>query len=318
MSSSSASKFHEMLKSTLLNRGILVDEQEPMMNIGNQVVPSSSGCVQRIPSTSTQNVLDQLKQSLRHGIIEKKRASLSTTSDFELLYRSLCSSPTMNYDDFLQYATKAPISTQRFFTSQTFLMFPKDKRGGILVESVLRFIQRSIDVELVSLQLIGHGKESNYLGYINEQELERFILNRIPEIGACEDLPESFYPYYVFTASRRFLFFLDARRTRRISIKKLAHSAVMEELLFLQRISGNNHSSSSQSQSRHHVNDQIASNWFSSSNALRVFSLYVELDKDQNGMLNQEELSAFTGPPNEQIQLTSTAIRRIFEVGTWH
>ena len=89
MSSSSASKFHEMLKSTLLNRGILVDEQEPMMNIGNQVVPSSSGCVQRIPSTSTQNVLDQLKQSLRHGIIEKKRASLSTTSDFELLYRSL-------------------------------------------------------------------------------------------------------------------------------------------------------------------------------------------------------------------------------------
>ena len=124
-------------------------------------------------------------------------------------------------------------------------------------------------------------------------------------------------PFAVSPLPYRFLFFLDARRTRRISIKKLAHSAVMEELLFLQRISGNNHPSSSQSQSRHHVNDQIASNWFSSSNALRVFSLYVELDKDQNGMLNQEELAAFTGPTNEQVQLTSTAIRRIFEVSTW-
>lgn len=38
--------------------------------------------------------------------------------------------------------------------------------------------------------------------------------HRIPEMNACQDLPESFYPYYVFTASRRFLFFLDSRRTR--------------------------------------------------------------------------------------------------------
>ena len=51
----------------------------------------------------------------------------------------------------------------------------------------------------------------------------------------------------------------------------------------------------------------------SGGNALRVFSLYVELDKDQNGMISQEELLAFTGPPNEQVQLSRTAIQRIFE-----
>ena len=30
-------------------------------------------------------------------------------------------------------------------------------------------------------------------------------------------------------------------------------------------------------------------------------------------MLSQEELLAFTGPPNESVQLSRTAVRRIFE-----
>jgi hypothetical protein len=83
----------------------------------------------------------------------------------------------------------------------------------------------------------------------------------------------------------------------------------MEELLFLQRIS----QSPDQMESPQ-VATQVAANWFSGINALRVFSLYVDLDKDQNGMLSQDELLAFTGPvSNDQVQLTRTAVRRIFE-----
>ncbi len=255
---------------------------------------------------------------MRGSIIEAKRSDLSIASDdFEVMHRTLSSlsSPTMNYDDFVTFqAKRAPNTMARFFTSQNYLMFPKDERGEILVESFLRFVKRSLDVEVISLQLIAqvHSNDSS-LGFINEQELERFILAKIPEVGACQELPESFYPYYVFTASRRFLFFLDSRRTRRISVKKLAHSAVMEELLFLQRIS--QHADYIDQQTA----NQIASNWFSGSNALRVFSLYVELDSDQNGMLNQDELGAFTGPNNDQVQLTRTAVRRIFEENiTYH
>ena len=164
------------------------------------------------------------------------------------------------------------------------------------------------------MQLIAQvNTKDSSLGFINESELERFVLAKIPEIGACQELPESFYPYYVFTASKRFLFFLDSRRTRRISVKKLAHSAVMEELLFLQRISQNTDYIDQQ------TTNQITANWFSGSNALRVFSLYVDLDLDQNGMLSQDELLAFTGPNNDQAQLTRTAVRRIFEENiTYH
>ena len=55
----------------------------------------------------------------------------------------------------------------------------------------------------------------------------------------------------------RFLFFLDSRRTRRLSVKKLAHSAVMEELLFLQRISQHGDAADPQL-----LANQVASNWF--------------------------------------------------------
>ena len=92
-------------------------------------------------------------------------------------------------------------------------------------------------MENITLELLYHVKDNSSSRFIVESELERFILAKIPDMSACREVPESFFPYYVFTAARRFLFFLDIHRTRRLNIKRLAHSAVMEELLFLQRIS---------------------------------------------------------------------------------
>eukprot|EP00596_Hydrurales_sp_CCMP1899_P007168 CAMPEP_0119047896 /NCGR_PEP_ID=MMETSP1177-20130426/55670_1 /TAXON_ID=2985 /ORGANISM="Ochromonas sp, Strain CCMP1899" /LENGTH=396 /DNA_ID=CAMNT_0007023055 /DNA_START=233 /DNA_END=1423 /DNA_ORIENTATION=+ len=235
--------------------------------------------------------------------------NISNYNDFENLDKLLSAAQTLNYDEFISYCDKCPESIQRYFTAQYFLMLPKDKTGAITSEAFLRFVQRSIDVENTCLQLIKYAKgKDSAMGFINELELERFILGRIPDISACDDLPESFHPYYVFTASRRFLFFLDSRRTRRIRVKKLAHSAVMEEMLFLQRISRHE-----EEIDRKTFTNQVNNNWFSGSNALRVFSIYVELDKDQNGMLSQEELLAFTGLSNESVQLSATAVKRLFE-----
>ena len=36
-------------------------------------------------------------------------------------------------------------------------------------------------------------------------------------------------------------------------------------------------------------------NWFSAENSLRVYSQYLELDKDQNGLLSKTELQLYTG-----------------------
>lgn len=71
---------------------------------------------------------------------------------------------------------------------------------------------------------------------LTEQQLEAFLMKMIPEIDVLQRMHESFYEYYVYTAAQKFLFFLDTRRTNSISIKKLAHSKEMEELLALRKL----------------------------------------------------------------------------------
>ena len=141
---------------------------------------------------------------------------------------------------------------------------------------------------------------------MTEDELERYLFNLIPQLNSCRKLHEQFYPYYTFTAARRFLFFLDPRRTRRLNIKKLAHSSIMEEFLFLERITQYERDLTPDA-----FSSQINNNWFSCHNALRVYNDFIQLDKDQNGMLSKEEFSFFSG--KDGVQLTQAAVNRIFE-----
>ena len=55
--------------------------------------------------------------------------------------------------------------------------------------------------------------DSDGLGYLLEQDLENYVYDHIPTIPALQPLQQSFYTFYVFTAVRRFMFFLDPRRT---------------------------------------------------------------------------------------------------------
>jgi serine/threonine-protein phosphatase 2A regulatory subunit B'' len=168
-------------------------------------------------------------------------------------------------------------------------------------------VQRSIDVENTSVQLFANSRELAG-GFMIESELERYIYDLIPDTREVSDkLDPGFLPYYVFTASRRFFFFLDPRRTRRIAIKRLAHSTIMEEFMFFRRIS------------RYHqemdVSVQLKDNWFRPSNAIRLYQTFIDLDQDENGMLNVHELMFYAGnkPTTGVVQLTRTAVTRIFE-----
>jgi serine/threonine-protein phosphatase 2A regulatory subunit B'' len=71
-------------------------------------------------------------------------------------------------------------------------------------------------------------------GYLREQDLENFVYALIPNLPCLEDLQENFYPFYVFTAVRKFLFFLDVKRTGKVSLDAILESPVLEELMQLQ------------------------------------------------------------------------------------
>ena len=171
------------------------------------------------------------------------------------------------------------------------------------------------------MKLLPYAKELKH-GYIVEKEIEKYIFELIPEISGCRSLPETFYPFYVFTASRRFFFYLDSKyNSRKLNIDVLAHSTVMEEFLFFKRLSDFEQQQEQQNDNDGKqvpvVSETSGTNWFSSENAMKVYTSYINLDKDQNGMLSQRELislnSCICGINPSPIQLTSIAVSRLFE-----
>lgn len=51
-------------------------------------------------------------------------------------------------------------------------------------------------------------QDADGTGFLKEIDLENFIFNVIPELPALKGLQESFHPFYVFHAVRKFMFFL--------------------------------------------------------------------------------------------------------------
>jgi len=263
------------------------------------------------PTAEQDQQLSTLAEHVKDEVLRRRMASLVDEATLVDLAEALRSTPSLSYDDYVGLSrggeqSLVPEKMKRYISSASvFLTLSRNDSGRILTEDLLHFIQRSMDVEATLLQLMQcASKGLAGGGYITEKELERYLFKLIPELSGHEAISRAFYPYYVFTAARRFFFFLDPKRTQRINIKKLGHSTIMEELLYLKRLS-------------HVQNDvdpaQVATNWFSGKNALTLYSLFLDLDKAKNGCLSIDDMLQFPGTPDEPAQLTRVALERIFE-----
>jgi Ca2+-binding EF-hand superfamily protein len=152
--------------------------------------------------------------------------------------------------------------------------------------------------------------------------LENYVYDLVPTMPVLRAMPENFSPFYVFTAVRRFMFFLDPKHTGRIPIATLVLSRVMDDLLELgtqqppeapaEPEDGAEGSDAPPAAAPAAAVEDYSSNWFSAENALRVYSEYLELDADQNGMLSREELLNYPGS-KQPMRLTRAFVKRVFE-----
>lgn len=182
---------------------------------------------------------------------------------------------------------------RQFFIPSTFLKFPRDQDGCIAIVPFFTFVVRKVNIKQTRLQLSYYDQLG--CGYLREKDMENFIFELIPTLPQLNSLQEEFYPFYVFTAVRKFFFFLDPKRTGRVHIRDLLSSQILPELYELR-------------QEQPLQASEAESNWFSMQSALRVYGAYLELDVDQNGMLSKSELSHFGSG-----MLTDVFIDRVFE-----
>mmetsp|Transcript_80826 Transcript_80826/g.208101 ORF Transcript_80826/g.208101 Transcript_80826/m.208101 type:complete len:497 (+) Transcript_80826:59-1549(+) len=226
-------------------------------------------------------VLEMLKEQAR-----ERCSGAETFSNVEVI----------DYDGFRKIGrelAKRGDRFRQFFIPSTFLKFPRDQNGCIAIDPFFTFVVRKVNIKQTRVYL------SHYdvlgCGYLREKDMENFIFELIPTLPQLNSLQEEFYPFYVFTAVRKFFFFLDPKRTGRVRIRDLLSSPIIIELYELR-------------QEQRLGASEAESNWFSMQSALRVYGAYLELDVDQNGMLSKNELSRYGSG-----MLTDVFIDRVFE-----
>lgn len=167
------------------------------------------------------------------------------------------------------------------------------------------------------------------------------MFEQIPMMPQLGSLERDFFPYYVFTAVRKFIFFLDPMKKGKIRIRDILNSPILYEFNRLRQqpegdaldaaalslTSGASSSSSSSSSSsaaaaaaalgsgaeglmllRRSGGGKKPPDWFSSQSAVQVYANYLNLDTDHNGMLSKKEFSRFN-----QGSLTSVFVDRLFQ-----
>ena len=245
---------------------------------------------------------------------------LLTSTELLAASKSLGTSP-LNYEAYCTARDALPPALppkfSRYLTASLFARLPRTASDLLAPLALVSFVREAEVLRAVFRRLTLFDTTGD--GYVREHEVENYIFAAIPAIPELTTLQENFYPFYVYTATRSFFFFLDPNRTGRISLRALVGSRVFAEWLRIlppghpdlgpcgQKVAVDEGSSSQSPSPPPQVpgasvspvsasaesEDGAPANWFSAANALAVYSAYLSLDSDQNGMLSLAEVAAF-------------------------
>ncbi|KAI8812582.1 hypothetical protein BJ742DRAFT_25243 [Cladochytrium replicatum] len=155
---------------------------------------------------------------------------------------------------------------------------------------VLRVIAMSATLTLERAEIAAHDEDCD--GFITEPELAEYIGDLLPKLHVGQ-MSENYVRFYLCTATRKFFFFLDPLKLRKIKIERIVLSPIMTELMSLK--------------DEPLSPTSISANWFSSVSTFRLYYQFLELDSDKSGLLDQAELSEYCPT------MTSVFIDRVFQ-----
>eukprot|EP01027_Heterolobosea_sp_BB2_P015719 GEZU01022492.1.p1 GENE.GEZU01022492.1~~GEZU01022492.1.p1 ORF type:complete len:492 (-),score=119.13 GEZU01022492.1:753-2186(-) len=251
-----------------------------------------------------------LRKEAQTRFLEKQGSLVLESDEMDMVCSELIANATppvieheerVNYDAFFNVGAKVlkPDTSkatdekrETFFSAECFLKFPRDDYGRISVASYCNYLLKKVFLYQTRISFSIYDNDAD--GYLTENDLETYIYDMIPQVPVLSTLTESVYEFYVATAVRKFMFFLDQKnRSGKISIDDLMESPVLEELLEVQNMN---------------PGEENDNNWFSAGSVTRVYSLWLQLDTNQNRMLSKNELARYTGA-----SLTDVFLDRVFE-----
>lgn len=241
----------------------------------------------------------KLREETRSNFLQRRSRHLLDNAELKSLWTLLDRHQTapeeqlISYSDFKKVVALAGPKVQHYFTATVFAKLQQgDPQGKVSIMSLFNYIMRKVWMEQTRIGLSLY--DTSGQGYLREGDLESYITELIPTLPQLEGLEKSFHSFYVCTAVRKFLFFLDTLRAGRVRILDVLACSFLDDLLEL-RVE----------EASKEIQEQ---NWFSARSALRVYGHYLNLDRDHNGLLNINELAGYgTGT------LTQPFLERVFQ-----
>eukprot|EP00823_Brevimastigomonas_motovehiculus_P009181 TRINITY_DN8845_c0_g1_i1.p1 TRINITY_DN8845_c0_g1~~TRINITY_DN8845_c0_g1_i1.p1 ORF type:complete len:482 (+),score=107.63 TRINITY_DN8845_c0_g1_i1:19-1464(+) len=279
----------------------------------------------------------RVRKEARTRFLEKKADQLLDETDYEQLWETIYDHRTkpfdpqqerLDYASYCEVARSVPKKAQVYMKPSTFLLFPRDTLGRISARALFRYIMRKVRLAQLRISLGCYDEIGQ--GFLREQDLENYVYEQIPSLPQLQGLEFDFYPYYVFTAVRKFIFFLDPTRKGKVKITDLMSSPILREFNMLRRATNTSSNSSlpssfsshTSSTSSNHMSNASSStlsssssssssnvkNWFSAKSALEIYAAYLALDVDHNGMLSKREFMHYNNG-----SLSSVFVDRLFQ-----
>lgn len=241
----------------------------------------------------------KLHEEARSNFLQRKSKNLMDNNELRDLWNLLNqhqNSPDdqlITYANFLKVAETAATKVKPYLTSTVFAKLQQgDPQGRVSIMSLFNYVMRKVWLQQTRIGLSLY--DASGQGYLRESDLESYISDLIPTLPQLEGLEKSFHSFYVCTAVRKFLFFLDTLRTGRVRILDILACSFLDDLLELR-----------DEDLPKEIQEQ---NWFSAPSALRVYGHYLNLDRDHNGMLSISELASYGSGT-----LTQPFLERVFQ-----
>ncbi len=216
---------------------------------------------------STQELKD-----LNATIAELCQKDGSVGKDIEISYESLSTASRTLGGNILARQYLSPVS---------YLRLSSPLSSKITRQVFVNFVNSKVRLDRLHVQLQLYDLDRT--GYLREADLETFIFDMIPTMTGLSELSSDFHQFYVFTAARKFMFFLDPKRSGRVSIREILASKILEEFRCLTDASGG------------------STNWFSVESASTIYSRYIDMDLNSDGLLSKDEIVKYPGALLTQI-----------------
>ncbi|XP_063542472.1 serine/threonine-protein phosphatase 2A regulatory subunit B'' subunit gamma-like [Cydia strobilella] len=233
----------------------------------------------------SKELLDNSELKHLWSLLEKSNGSYSTSNNDELM---------IDYFQFKKIRDEAGPKYRPYFTAEVFgrLQAAEGGTGRVRGVSLFNYVMRRVWLQQTRIGLSLYDVTGQ--GYLTEHDLESYIAELVPSLAALDGLDSSFSSFYVCTAARKFLFFLDPLRVGRVRIRDVLSCSFLDDLLELR-----------EEDLPMELQEQ---NWFSAASALRVYGQYLNLDRDHNGMLSISELAGYGSGT-----LTRAFLQRVFQ-----